>query len=130
MKSFISAYMLERLEYMHNEIKSSTPGSRYWYPSNKPGRTNEYCTTRSTFPDYCKFFYEKPTKEYKLLSEEEKLNNYVFHGNTKELLLIIRKVINNKIRLTTRQLLCIELLYNNFLKHEEDYIEENKCKLL
>lgn len=130
MVSFVSSYMKERLEFMYREISNSTPGSRYWLPSNKPGRVFDYVVYKSTFPYYCKFFYEKPSKDYKFMTEDEKKSNYVFHGNTIELLRIIKKVITNKKKLTERQLLCVEILFNNFISYENDYYEENRCNLL
>lgn len=113
-------YFISRINYMISEIENSIAGSRYWVDSDKPCRTYDYVTTRSTFPDYCKFFFYKKPKNWHLLTILEQENEYHFAGNKKELLHILNKSKTNK-KLTVRQQLMIEIISCNLTIHEEDW---------
>lgn len=123
-------FYISRINYMISEISASTAGSRYWINSTLPSRTYDYITTKSTFPNYCKFFFFKKPKNWHILTDIEKeKERYFFAGNKKELLHVLNKSKTHK-KLTYRQQLLIQTISENLIQHEEDWYYQFEEKLI
>lgn len=119
---------------MNMEISLATPGKREWRPCNNfdpPGWSNSYSAIKSTFPSYCKFFYEKKPKNWHYMTTEEQ-EGYgpVFAGNKKEILSTMKKLLHTGKRLTERQLEFMTIMYNNFIRYELDWFEQYDEELI
>lgn len=125
-----NSFYIHRINYMISEISASTAGSRYWVNSPLPNRIHDYITIRSTFPDYCKFFFfKKPKNWYILTGEEKEKEEYFFAGNKKELLHILNKSKTNK-KLTYRQQLLIQTISENCCLYELDWYHQYNEQLI
>jgi hypothetical protein len=130
LKSHINDYVTDRIRYIISHLKSSTPGKRLWVQSDKYSSGYDYnVTIRSTFPYYIKFAYVMRPKNWYLLSEDEKIKEGIYYQyNTKEIIRILNKILQNK-RLTLIQSKFIEQLFYNFLEYEKEYYEINQENL-
>lgn len=79
----LNEYYIKFIEAMVRQIEVSRPGKRAWTMDHL-GNCDYSLTTRSTFPDWSKFFYITTPKPYKGMPNPYK-DGY-FNGNTKELL--------------------------------------------
>ncbi len=113
--------------YIINHVENSFPGKRMWSKNDKYNSGYDYSlSTKSTFPDYIKFAYVKRPKYWFILSEEEKLlEDRYFQYNTKDIIRILNKYINDK-SLTDIQNEFFNTLIDNFKDYEHEYFEEFK----
>ena len=113
----------DKIRYIINHISNSSCGKRYWF-TNTEGYT-KYWKSISTFPWYVKFAYLKKPKNWYMLSEDEQSKlDFGYHFNTKDIIRILTKELNNK-KLTTQQQNFMNTLFENFTIYENQYYEEN-----
>ncbi len=119
-------YSNEIINIIIGRIKISTPGVRRWRNSEKFSGGYDYGeTVRSTFPWYIKFAYVKRPKNWYTLTEDEKLSQEQYYQyNTKDILRILNKILNNK-RLTELQGKFARELFINFRQEELDFFYEH-----
>lgn len=120
----INSYYESRVRYVLDTLSNSTPGKRYWQ-TLADGQV-KYWKESSTFPWWIKFAYQKKPKNWHLMTIEEKNTiNYGFNYNTKDIIRILNKTLNNK-KLTIQQGLFVEQLFINLNQEENDYFYQNK----
>jgi len=94
-KPYINPYYLTVIDDMINILDNSEPGKRRWTHDEVTGLPNYSATTRSTFPDWSKFFYVKTPKDryidYCIVNGPKPHDHGYFNGNTKEL----KRILNN-----------------------------------
>jgi len=121
-----------RAQYILDILNISTPGERKWIKSDKyPSGYDYTLSTKSTFPWYVKFAYEKRPKNWYTLTEEEKNNSRIyFQYNTNNIKNMLNKIIKNKKPLTELQYKCAKILFENFKIEEEDYYQQYNEQLI
>ncbi len=136
MECHINDYYKTIIEDMIGQIKSSTPGQRRWrcthdYFGEQDLQLDYSLTTRSTFPNWSKFFYEKtPKKErfnYKFIYDTSAYADGYFNGNTRELLGLLKKLLHGQIYCSERQLCAIDIMLKGMLDYIAEYEYENQC---
>ncbi len=125
MQIITNNFNIERIKIILERINISEPGTRRWRQSDKFSSGIDYGETiRSTFPWYIKFAYLKRPNDWYLFTEDEKiLEEIYFQYNTKEIVRILKKILDNK-KLTNIQGLFVEQLFINFRQEELDFFEE------
>ena len=121
-KPVINDFVLNRINYIIDELKNAKPGRRVWVNSDKYPEGKDYTLTeRSTYPFYIKFAYEKRPKSWYSLSEEEKLKERLYYQyNSKNIKCTFNKILNGK-ALTLLQQSFVEELMTNFYIFEKEF---------
>jgi hypothetical protein len=117
MKPQINEYYLSFLDSMMNQLEVSIPGKRRWVHTSDGG-IDYSPTTRSTFPEWSKFFYVKTP----IVARNEPnpyLNGY-FNGNTKELTYLLSKAQSGILPRSLRLRSAFDIAISGFY----DYMEE------
>lgn len=122
LKPVVNDYILNRINYITDELNRAKPGKRIWTDSNKYHNSKDYTLTeRSTYPFYIKFAYDKKPKKWYLLSEEEKLKERIYYCyNKRNIFNVFKKILNGKALTHIQQNFVIELM-TNFLVFEKEF---------
>ena len=122
LKPVVNDYILNRINYITDELNRAKPGKRIWMDSNKYPNNKDYTLTeRSTYPFYIKFAYDKKPKKWYLLSEEEKLKERIYYCyNKRNIFNVFKKILNGKALTHIQQNFVIELM-TNFLVFEKEF---------
>lgn len=122
LKPVINDYILNRINYIMDELKQAKPGKRIWMDSDKYPNNKDYSLTeRSTYPFYIKFAYDKKPKQWYILSEEEKLKERIYYCyNKRNIFNVFKKILNGK-ALTLIQQTFVEELMTNFYIFEKEF---------
>ena len=122
LKPVVNDYILNRINYITDELNRAKPGKRIWIDSNKYHNSKDYTLTeRSTYPFYIKFAYDKKPKKWYLLSEEEKLKERIYYCyNKRNIFNVFKKILNGKTLTYIQQNFVMELM-TNFLVFEKEF---------
>lgn len=132
---------------MLKQIQSGENGKRIWSHCSdyKYDSGLDYSlTTRSTYPEWIKFFYVKPTKREKKLYHHENLFRHVvnlpkykmfelswFNGRTDEVERILKNLLlYKKIKTSDRLNKAIDIIFKNFYEFEKDWFDQYKERLI
>lgn len=122
LKPVINDYILNRINYIIDELNHAKPGRRVWMDSDKYPNNKDYSLTeRSTYPFYIKFAYDKKPKQWYILSEEEKLKERIYYCyNKRNIFNVFKKILTGK-ALTLIQQTFVEELMTNFYIFEKEF---------
>ena len=125
MKIVTNTYYETILNDMLSQLKSSRPGKRRWILDPITGLPDFSSTERSTFPDWSKFFYSKPSKRerlYLLQNNLKAIDLGYFNGNTRGLTNIISKALTGSLKpLTPRQIKAFDIIIIGFIDYMKEY---------
>lgn len=128
LKPVINDYILNRINYITDELNNAKPGRRVWTENKKFQSGMDYTATeRSTYPFYIKFAYDKRPKQWYLLSEEEKLKERIYYCyNRKNIFGVFKKILNGKALTFIQQQFVVELMTNfRIFEKEFEYIHKD-----
>ncbi len=128
LKPVINDYILNRINYITDELNNAKPGRRVWMESKKFQNGMDYTgTERSTYPFYIKFAYDKKPKQWYLLSEEEKLKERTYYCyNRKNIFGVFKKILNGKALTLIQQKFVVDLMTNfRVFEKEFEYIHKD-----
>lgn len=116
--SHLNDYYEKFITAMIRQIEVSTPGKRAWTMDHL-GNCDYSPTTRSTFPDWSKFFYVTTSRSHKTGSIP--YEDGYFNGNTKELLRMLNTAKIGRAPKTDRLRAAFDIAISGFYEYMYEF---------